>query len=110
MVNCTHPTSNFLPISIDIDNLGCDCFVEGWIPLLLIISIKPMCLWYNLHGSIEIWGAKCIKSLICLTHKQWLYWNSDVHHVIDDLTALQHKELAAKNCWLMKTKRMTLLA
>jgi hypothetical protein len=110
MVDFTHPTSKFLPVSIDIDNLEWDCFVEGWILFSLIISIKLMFIRYNPHGSVEIWGAKFIKSLIGVTHKQWLYRNSDVHHVIDDLTALQHGELAAKIRQLMKTKRMALLA
>jgi hypothetical protein len=33
-----------------------------------------------------------------------------VHHVIDSITALQHGELMAKICQLMKTKCMALLA
>jgi hypothetical protein len=44
MVDCTLPTSRFLPISVDVDNLGWDCFVEGRIPYSLIVSIKPMLL------------------------------------------------------------------
>jgi hypothetical protein len=44
MVDCTLPSSRFLPISIDIDNLGWDCFVEGRIPYSLIGTIKPMLL------------------------------------------------------------------
>jgi hypothetical protein len=48
MVDCTLPTLRLLPISIDIDNLGWDCFVEGRIPYSLIGSIKLMLLRYNL--------------------------------------------------------------
>jgi hypothetical protein len=44
MVDCTLPVSRFLPISVDIDNLGWDCFVEGRISYSLIVSIKPMLL------------------------------------------------------------------
>jgi hypothetical protein len=110
MVDFTHPISKKLLISIKIDNLGWDCFVEGRIPYSLIVSIKSMFLQYNPHGFIDIWGAKFIKSLISLTHKLWLYRNSDVHYVIDNLTALQHRELAAKMGQLMRTKRMALLA
>jgi hypothetical protein len=29
MGDCTHPNSIFSPISVDIANLGWDCFVEG---------------------------------------------------------------------------------
>jgi hypothetical protein len=41
MVDCTFPALRFLPISVDIDNLGWDCFLEGRIPYSLIFSIKP---------------------------------------------------------------------
>ncbi len=73
MVDCTIPASRFLPISIDIDNLGGDCFVEGRIPYSLIVTIKPMLLQYNPRGLVENWGANLIQSLLSLTHKQWLY-------------------------------------
>ncbi len=42
MVDCTPPASRFLTISVDIDNLGWDCFVEGRIPYSLIVSITSM--------------------------------------------------------------------
>ncbi len=89
------------PPTIDIDNLGWDCFVEGRIPYLLIVSIKPMFLRCIPRGSVNLIG---------LTHKQLLYRNSKVHHVDDDRTALQHGELVAKIRQLMKTKHTTLLA
>ncbi len=95
---------------INIDKLGWDCFVEDWIPYSLIVSIKLIFLQYNWPGSVDIWGANFIKSLIGFTHKQWLYRNSDVHYVIDNLTALQHRELVTKISWLMRTKCMALLA
>jgi hypothetical protein len=53
MVDCILPSSRFLPMSIDIDNLGWDCFVEGRIPYSLISTIKPMLLRYNPRGLIE---------------------------------------------------------
>jgi hypothetical protein len=109
MVDFTLPTS-IQCISIDIDNLGWeDCFVEGQIQYSLIVSIKPMYLQYNPHGSAENWGEKFSKCLIGLRHKQWLYRNSDEHYVINNLTALQHGELAAKIGWLMRTNCIALL-
>jgi hypothetical protein len=84
--------------------------MESWISYSLIISIKPMYLRYNPRGSIENWGAKFIMNLIGLTHKQWLYMNSDVHYVIDDLTALEHRKLTAKIGWLLRKNCMALLA
>jgi hypothetical protein len=44
MVDCTLPSLRFLPISIDIDNLGWDCFMEGKIPYSLSSTIKLMLL------------------------------------------------------------------
>ncbi len=109
MVDCTPPTSRFLTIFIDIDNLGWDCFVEGRIPYSLIISIPPMFLRYNPQWSVENWGAKLIQSLLSLTHKQWLYQNSNMHYVSESLTAGQHDELQEKMHGLMRTKHLALL-
>jgi hypothetical protein len=109
MVDCTLPASRFLPISIDIDNLGWDCFVEGRISYSLIVSIKPMLLRYNPQGSVEDWGANLIQSLLSLTHKQWLYQNSNVHYVSEGLTTQQHDKLQAKIYKLMRTKHSALL-
>ena len=109
MVGCTLPSSRFLPISIDIDNLGWDCFVEGRIPYSLIGTIKPMLLWYSPRGSVEKWGANLIQSLLSLTRKQWLYRNSDVHYISEGLTARQHDEFQAKIYELLKTKQSALL-
>jgi hypothetical protein len=36
------------------------------------------------------WGASFLKSLLSNTHKQWLFRNSDVHHIIDGLMTHQH--------------------
>jgi hypothetical protein len=55
-------------------------------------------------------GSKFIKSLIDLTHKQWLFQNSDVHYVSEGLTANQHDELTTKIHELMKTNCNALLA
>jgi hypothetical protein len=64
---------------------------------------------YIPRGSVDLWGAKFIKSLISITHKQWLYRNSNVHHVIDGLSSQQQQELTAKIHKLLETKRTSLL-
>jgi len=56
-----------------------------------------------------VWGAKLIKSLISITHKQWLYRNSDVHHKIDGLSSRQQQELTERIRELIKVKKNTLL-
>jgi hypothetical protein len=109
MEKCTKPDSTYLQLSVSINNLGWDCFVEGHLPYSLIAVIKPMFICYKPRGSAKIWGTKFIKSLIGLTHKQWLYRNKDVHYVSEGLTLRQHKELTAKVKVLMKTKRSALL-
>jgi hypothetical protein len=63
---------------------------------------------YIPRGSVELWGARFIKSLLSITHKQWLYQNSDVHHPIDGLSARQHQELTARICELLETKKDSL--
>ena len=85
-----------------------DCFVEGRIPHVLIDTVKPMLHRYIPRGSVELWGAKFIKSLLSITHKQWLYRNSDVHHVIDGLSSRQHQELTARIHYLLETKKDSL--
>jgi hypothetical protein len=64
---------------------------------------------YNPRGSVDPWGAKFIKSLIFITHKQWLYRNSDMHHVIDGLSSQQQQQLTARIHRLLETKRTSLL-
>ncbi len=64
---------------------------------------------YIPRGSVELWGAKFIKSLISITHKQWLYRNSNVHHVIDGLSSRQQQELMARIRELLETKKNSLL-
>jgi hypothetical protein len=86
-----------------------DCLVEGRIPQILIDTVQPMLCQYNPRGSVYLWGAKFIKSLISITHKQWLYRNSNVHHVIDGLSSWQQQELTARIHRLLETKRMSLL-
>ncbi len=109
MEECTKPDSTYLHLSVSIDNLECDCFVEGHLPYSLIAIIKPMFLRYKLRGSVEIWGTKFIKSHIGLTHKQWLYRNKDVHYISEGLTLRQHEELTVKVKVLMKMKCSALL-
>ena len=63
---------------------------------------------YILRGSVELWVARFIKSLLSITHKQWLYRNSDVHRVIDGLSSRQHQELTARIHYLLETKKDSL--
>jgi hypothetical protein len=108
MKDCTPSHSWYFHVSLAINNLGWDCLVEGRIPKILIDTVQPMLHQYNPRGSVDLWGAKFIKSLISITHKQWLYRNSNVHHVIDGLSSRQ-QELTARIHRLLETKRTSLL-
>jgi hypothetical protein len=109
MKDCIHPLSVYNNVATAIDNLGWDCIVEGRIPYVLIEAVKPMLRRYKPKSSVELWGARLIKSLLSITHKQWLYRNSDVHHAIDGLSARQHQELTARIHHLLGTKKDSLL-
>jgi hypothetical protein len=87
MKECNPLHSRYNHVALEIKNLGWDCLLEGRIPRVLVEMIHPMLCQYRPRGSIDGWGAKLIKSLISITHKQWLYRNSDVHHVIDGLSS-----------------------
>jgi hypothetical protein len=109
MKDCTPSHSLYSHVSLAINNLGWDCLVEGRIPQILIDTVQPMLCQYNPGGSVDLWCAKFIKSLISITHKQWLYRNSNMHHVIDGLPSRQQQELAARIHRLLETKRTSLL-
>jgi hypothetical protein len=109
MEDITHMHSRFLPVGTAIDNLGWDCFVEGQIPYLLIKTVQPMLQRDNPRGAVDLWGSRFIKSLICITHKQWWYRNSDVHQESKGLNAKQHQELTSKIQELISMKKESLL-
>jgi hypothetical protein len=109
MKDCTPLHSPYNHVASAIDNLGWDCFVKGRIPQVLIDAVKPMLCQFIPRGSVELWVAKFIKILISITHKQWLYRNSDVHHVINGLSSQQQHELTARISELLETKKKSLL-
>ena len=69
MKNCIPSHSPYKNVASAVDNLGWDCFLEGRIPQVLIGVVKPMLHHYISRGSVELLGAKFIKSLISITHK-----------------------------------------
>jgi hypothetical protein len=90
MESCTPPGSKYLRLARIQDWLGWDCFVEGCIPVLPIETVRPFLHDWSPQKSIVRWGVAFIKSLLSVTHKQWLFRNADVHHKIDGLTTHQH--------------------
>jgi hypothetical protein len=91
------------------DCLGWDCFVEGRITVLLLKFIRPLFLQWTQQRSLEKWGVQFFKTLLNLTHKQWIFRNADVHHKIDGLTQEQHMDKFYWIWTLMETTPLDLL-
>ena len=90
MVNQTSFGSKYLPLARIQDELGWDCFPEGRIPIALLKAVAPA---LPHRRSITKWGISFIKSLLSVTHRQWLFRNADVHHCFDGLTMHGHNLL-----------------
>jgi hypothetical protein len=75
------------------DCLGWDCFVEGCITVLLLECICPLFLQWTPQRSLEKLGVQFLKTLLNLTHKQWIFCNVEIHHKIDGLTQGQHMDI-----------------
>jgi hypothetical protein len=90
MVNQTPFGSKYLPLAKIQDKLGWDCFLGGRIPIVLL---KAVDLSLPYRKSIMKWGISFIKTLLSVTHRQWLFRNADVHHSFDGLTLHGHNLL-----------------
>ncbi len=101
--SCVPPNSGYILTSQSQDWLGWDCFVEGQILVLLLECIRPLFVQWIPRKSLEKWEILFLKSLLNLTHKQWIFWNADVHHKIDGLMQQQHMELFSCIWILMET-------
>ena len=64
------------------DDLRWDSFVERRISHLWLSIMKPTLLEHkqSLYMSPQPWGKQFIAHLISITHKQWIYRNTHLHH------------------------------
>ena len=99
MVNQMPFGSKYLPLARIQDKLGWDCFLEGRIPMVLL-EVVDLSLPYQ--KSITKWGISFIKTLLSVTHHQWLFQNADVHHSFDGLTLHGHNLLLLRINELLK--------
>jgi hypothetical protein len=109
MESCTSHGSRFLPLSRAHDLLGWDYFIKGLIPILLITMVEKFLHEWSPRKLINKWSVSFIKSLLNITHKQWLYCNSDIHHRFDGLTSHQHRLLSERSHELIMTAPTDLL-
>ena len=85
--------SCYKSLAIVQDRLGWDCFVEGHIYKLFLQVMKP-CLREVGRRSVDQWGQDFVKSLLHLTHKQWLFRNARKHiRLMDGMTEAEHLEV-----------------
>jgi hypothetical protein len=96
MESCITTGRQYILLAQTQDLLGWDCFIEDQIPSILIKTIKPQLHQYSPWKSIDKWGVKLVKSLLNITHNQWINRNADVYHVINGLTSNQHTILFAQ--------------
>ena len=70
-----------------------DNFVEGRITALWLEYREQDIAAHNLKSTAESWGKGFISKLLELTHRQWIYRNTEVHHKVEGLTMSQHEVL-----------------
>ncbi len=107
--SCVPPNSPYMSLTRTQDWLGWDCFVEGCIQHILIKMVRPFLHNWLPRISITRWGIDFIKSLLSVTHRQWLFWNADVHHRIEGLMVHQHSQLNLRIHALIQTSPEDLL-
>ncbi len=110
MESCIPHCSQFLLMSQSQDRLDWDYFVKGGISILLLECIHPFLHQWLPQRSVEKWGITFLKSLINLMHKQWIFWNTNIHHKIDGLTTNQLLDLFTNISSLLQTLPTNLLS
>lgn len=109
MVECLCSVhSKFAILALVQDRLGWDLFVEGRISKLWLETMTPFFAQSGIKSASK-WGVRFVGCLISITHKQWIFQNSKVHHKSEGLTQKQHDELFANVRELMWTEPLTLL-
>jgi hypothetical protein len=67
--------------------------MEARIPILLLETVGESLHQWSSRRSLNKWGITFLKSLLNITHRQWVYRNADVHHKVDGLTTSEHETL-----------------
>ena len=79
------------------DRLGWDNFVEGRLCSLWLQHREADIERWGLRSTAESWATGLIHRLLELTHRQWIYRNTEVHFVPEGgLTARQHESLMSR--------------
>ena len=67
--------------------------MEGRITALWLEYREEDIAAHNLKSSAASWGKGFICKLLELTHSQWVYRNTEVHHKVEGMTMTQHEAL-----------------
>ena len=79
------------------DRLGWDNLVEGRLCSLWLQHREADIVRWNLRSTAESWATGLARRLLELTHRQWIYRNTEVHFVSEGgLTVRQHESLMSR--------------
>ena len=111
MVSCAPDSNpNLASVATAQDNLDWDSFVEGRITINFLSAVKPTLSGRRRRLTPKKWCQQLISKLLQITHKQWLFRNSDVHYKkLEGMTAKRHEEIIAQMQDLMWTDPSELL-
>ena len=84
------------------DRLGWDCFVEGRISRVFLQVIKASLSARESQQTAKNWCQKLVGSLLQITHKQWVFRNSQVHKKFQGCTQMQHNVIMDRMRSLMR--------
>ena len=104
MADCLRSAhSKFADLAAVKDRLDWDSFVEGRISKIWLDTMTPFFAQSGIKSAGK-WGVWFVGCLISITHKQWIFRNSKVHHKSEGLKQNQHDKLFAKVRDLMWTE------
>ena len=111
MLGClTLHTPEFILLTEESDSLHWDSFLEGRLSTRWLDIMKPVFLASTTRLTPTKWGAQFINFLLQITHKQWLFHNSDVYFRREDgMTQVEVDEIFDEMEDLMYTKPDELL-
>ena len=94
MQSLVSKTSEYQLVAKFHDRLGWDNFVEGRLCSIWLQHREADIARHRLRSTAESWAKGLIHRLLELTHRQWIYRNTEVHFVAEGgLTLRQHEEL-----------------
>ena len=110
MIECTKTyQTHLVTLAESQDRLGWDCFVEGRISTVFLQVTKQSLSAGKSQQTATNWCQKLVGHLLQITHKQWVFRNSQVHQKFQGCTQMQHNVIMDKMRSLMRIHPHSLL-